>query len=92
MDKEKALERVPLEEAATIYPGFPSGNVIETKRAQGYLQDCDEMWLLIVADGRYMSSTGELLQEEVRVSQLQTAFQRVLFYDRWNKQVTSLTG
>jgi hypothetical protein len=48
--------------------------------------------LLIVADGRYISSTGELLQEEVRRIQLQTTFQRVLFYDRPNSLITSLTG
>ena len=85
---------------SSISAGFVSVSEDELQRllaskatkAQGYLQDCDEMWLLIVADGRYMSSTAELLQEEARVSQLQTAFQRVLFYDRWDKQVTSLTG
>jgi hypothetical protein len=32
MDKKKALERLSLEEAAAIYPDFPSGNVIETER------------------------------------------------------------
>jgi len=61
-------------------------------KVREYLRRCTEVLLLIVADGRYISSTGELLQEEVRRIQLQTTYQRVLFYDRPNRLITSLTG
>ena len=61
-------------------------------KVREYLKRCNEVWLLIVADGKYMSSTGELLQEEARRTQVQAPFQRVLFYDRPNNLITSLTG
>jgi hypothetical protein len=57
-----------------------------------YLQRCDEVWLLIVADGSYISSTAELSEEEVRQAHLLSLFQKVLFYDRPNRRITTLTG
>ena len=85
---------------ASIGAGFVSVSAPELQsiltsknsKVREYLQRCDEVWLLIVADGQYISSTGELLPEGTPSSQFQSAFQRVLFYDRWNKQITSLTG
>ena len=61
-------------------------------KVRQYLQKCDEVWLLIVADGRYTSSTGELLEEEARRVESPTLFQEVLFYDRPNKMILSLAG
>jgi len=81
--------------AGLISVSAPELQVILTSKSlkvREYLQRCDEVWLLIVADGQYISSTGELLPEETQSSQYQSAFQRVLFYDRWNEQITSLTG
>lgn len=83
-----------------ISAGFVSVSVNELQpllaskntKVQAYLRRCDEVWLLIVADGRYMSSTGELLQEQSQSSRFQTSFQRVLFYDRLNKLITLLSG
>jgi hypothetical protein len=57
-----------------------------------YLQRCDEIWLLIVADGSYISSTGELSEAELRQAHLPSLFQKVLFYDRPNRLITTLTG
>jgi hypothetical protein len=56
-----------------------------------YLQRCDEAWLLIVAEGGHISSTAEL-PEDVRHYHFRSRFHRVLFLDRTNRQVTTLTA
>jgi hypothetical protein len=55
-----------------------------------YLQRCDEVWLLIIADGGYISSTVEL-PEDIRQDTFRSSFQKVLFYDRPNRRITTLT-
>jgi hypothetical protein len=57
-----------------------------------YLQRCDEVWLLLVADGGYTSSTAELSTEEVSQAYFPSLFQKVLFFDRANRRNTALTG
>jgi hypothetical protein len=56
-----------------------------------YLQRCDEVWLLIIADGGYIYSTAEL-PEDIRQVYFRSPFQRILFYDRPNRRITTLTG
>ena len=56
-----------------------------------YLQRCDEVWLLIVADGSNISSTAELSEVEVSQAHLPSLFRKVLFYDRPNRRITTLT-
>lgn len=85
---------------APIWAGFVSVSALELQRiltsknskVREYLQSCDEVWLLIVADGRYISSTGELSEEVARRVQIRGLFREVLFYDRPNKMVLSLAG
>jgi hypothetical protein len=57
-----------------------------------YLQRCDEVWLLLVADRSYISSTAELSAEEVSQAYFPSLFQKVLFYVRSNRRITALTG
>lgn len=57
-----------------------------------YLQRCDEVWLPLVADGSYISSTAELSEEEVGQAYFPSLFQKVVFYDRPNSRITALTG
>lgn len=66
-------------------------SLIASKNAKvaAYLQQCDEVWLLIVADGARISSTLEL-SEEVRQTQFSSRFEKVLLYDYQSKQVISL--
>ena len=85
---------------ASIVAGFISVSAPELQsvliskgpKVREYLRRCDEVWLLIVADGKYLSSTGELLEADARRVQIPTLFQRVLFYDRPNEMVLSLAG
>jgi hypothetical protein len=56
-----------------------------------YLQRCDEVWLLIVAGGEYISSTADL-PEDIQQVQFRSAFRKVLFYDRPNQRIVTLTG
>lgn len=60
-------------------------------KVQDYLQRCDEVWLLIVADGRYISSTADL-PEDIQQVHFRSAFRKVLFYDRPNQRIATLTG
>jgi hypothetical protein len=60
-------------------------------RVSNYLQRCDEVWLLIVADGGYVSSTADL-PGDIEQVQSRSAFRKVLFYDRPNQRIATLTG
>ncbi|MGD2205655.1 MAG: hypothetical protein PVH17_02645 [Anaerolineae bacterium] len=56
-----------------------------------YLQRCSRVWLVIVADGQHISSTAEL-PGEIRQHQIQSQFERILFYDRLNHRVFALAS
>lgn len=60
-------------------------------KVQDYLQRCDEVWLLIVADGRYISSTADL-PEDIEQVHFRSAFRKVLFYDRPTQRIVTLAG
>jgi hypothetical protein len=67
--------------------------LIASKNAKvpDYLRTCDEVWLLIVAYGDRISSTAEL-QEDIQQANFRSQFHRILFYDRPNERITTLTG
>ncbi len=67
--------------------------LIASKNAKvpDYLQNCDDVWLLIVAYGGRISSTAEL-QEGIQQGTFRSQFHRILFYDRPNERITTLTG
>ena len=58
-------------------------------KVPAYLQQCDEAWLLIVADGASISSTVDL-SEEIRQTRFLCRFEKVFFYDYQSKRVLSL--
>jgi hypothetical protein len=58
-------------------------------KAQEYLQRCDEIWLIIVADGHYITSNIDL--PELTANNIYTSFfEQVLIYDRISKSVFPL--
>lgn len=68
-------------------------NLIASKEARvgDYLQHCDKVWLVIVADGRHISSMVEF-DDDVRQHPFSTRFDRILFYDRLTKEIISLAS
>ncbi len=84
---------------SSVDAGFVSVPAIELQellasknaKVSDYLQRCDEVWLLIVADGGYISSTADL-PEDIQQVQFRSAFRKVLFYERPNQRITTLTG
>jgi hypothetical protein len=60
-------------------------------KAQAYLQRCAKVWLLIVADGKYISSNAEL-SETFQLSRSPSLFSKVLFYNRVDGTVTTLVA
>ena len=52
-----------------------------------YLKKCANVWLLIVADGKYISSSVEL-KDDVRHHRFKSRFDRILFYDSLTQKVT----
>jgi hypothetical protein len=64
--------------------------VVEAKepKIQSYLTKCDEVWLLIIADGAHISSTLDIELEPSAT--LRTQFERVLLYDGDSKSVLRL--
>jgi hypothetical protein len=81
---------------AAIDAGFIGGNmadiqaVVDLKepKIRSYLSRCDEVWLLIVADGARISSTLDLESEPG--SEVRTQFARVLLYDGDSNTVSRL--
>jgi hypothetical protein len=59
-------------------------------KVNGYLKKCDSVWLLIVANGRYISSNVDL-PKNVLGHNYQSQFERVVFYDRFSRKVFPLT-
>jgi hypothetical protein len=54
-----------------------------------YLKKCSEVWLIIVADGQRISSTGEL-NNRVRQMKFESAFDNVLYFDAEAESVIEL--
>ncbi len=65
--------------------------VIDDKNAlaDGYLEKCDTMWLLIVAEGLHVASTASLT-DAARQHVYQSRFERVFFFDSFSRVITSL--
>lgn len=66
-------------------------SLIESKdvKVTEYLRKCDEIWLLIVADGSQISSNAELHQDVID-HDYSSDFTNILFYDRLSKNVFQL--
>ncbi len=81
---------------ASIEAGFVGVGVDEIRefirakeaKVKSYLANCDEVWLLIVADGRHISSTIELKLDNLPA--FSSGFARVLLYDGVANVVTRL--
>lgn len=77
--------------------GFVSVSINEVRsliasknvKVPAYLQQCDEVWLLIVADGVNISSTIDL-SEEIQRTRFPSQFKKVLFYDYQSKEAILL--
>jgi len=66
-------------------------DIIDSKndKTPSYLARCDVVWLLVVADGRYISSN--ISRSDLAKSNIYTSpFEQVLVYDRVNKTVFAL--
>ena len=55
-----------------------------------YLLTCDKVWLIIVADGEYISSYVDLTPDIIN-HPYQSKFERILFYDRVRRMVFQLS-
>jgi hypothetical protein len=66
-------------------------NLISLKEGKigSYLQNCDSAWLVIVADGRHISSNVEL-HKTIHQHTFKCSFARVLFYDSVSQSIASL--
>jgi hypothetical protein len=62
---------------------------LKNEKAEDYRQHCDRIWLLIVADGSYVSSMVELLPE-VRAHSFEADFDKVIFWDRLQRRSVGL--
>jgi hypothetical protein len=62
----------------------------KNNKVSQYLLVCNSIWLIIVADGEYISSYADLSQEIIEHS-YQAQFERVLFYDRVRQSIFQLT-
>lgn len=62
---------------------------VKNDKAQEYLRHCDEIWLIIVADGKYISSNIDL-PEAARDNVYISLFEQVLLYDRIGKSIYPL--
>ena|SRR2546428_1111269 len=58
-------------------------------KIDAYLKRCAYVWLIIVADGRHISSNAEL-KAEVLQHRFKSRFERVLFYNSVNERVSPL--
>ena len=66
--------------------------IISSKNAKAkqYKEKCDLLWLIIVADGRHISSTASL--EESALNHIyQSEFDRIIFYDHQERKIKDLT-
>ncbi len=60
-------------------------------KVRQYKTNCDEVWLVIVAEGTHISSTVGLEQDTL-TNQFDSEFDKVLFYDRQEHKVINLVG
>ncbi len=58
-------------------------------KVQEYLRVCDKVWLIIVADGRYISSNIDI-SSAVANNAYKSSFEQVFVYDRFSKTVFPL--
>lgn len=71
------VERGPAEaDGREVQDLISSKNV----KVSTYLKKCSEVWLIIVADGQRISSSGEL-NSSVRQMKFESEFKKVLFFD-----------
>jgi len=72
-------------------PASELQELIESKdtKVTEYLRKCDEVWLVIVADGSQISSNAELHQDVID-HDYSSDFTNILFYDRLHKNVFQL--
>lgn len=63
---------------------------LKNAKVPDYLRRCDEVWLLIVADGSYISSTADL-PEDIHGVRFPSLFRKVLFYDRPDRRIVTLS-
>ncbi|MBV9864609.1 MAG: hypothetical protein JO316_04615 [Abitibacteriaceae bacterium] len=63
-------------------------DIISAKHARitSYLRKCSQVWLLIVADAAHISSIGDI-DDSVRDYEYTSGFDRIIFYDAFNKKV-----
>jgi hypothetical protein len=61
----------------------------KNEKVNSYLTKCSEVWLVIVADGKRISSSGELSLRE-RQTKFESEFKKVLYYDAETESVTEL--
>ena len=62
---------------------------LKNDKVEAYRQNCDYIWLLIVADGRYISSSVEL-QSDVKDHPFHSEFDCLIFWDYLNQRITLL--
>jgi hypothetical protein len=60
-------------------------------KIDAYQRNCDSVWLLIVADGRYISSNAEI-RNSVRQYSFESRFAKILFYDAASNCVVELSN
>ena len=65
--------------------------LISTKneKVSSYLEKCSQVWLVIVADGQRISSSGELSLRE-RQTKFESEFKKILYYDAESECVIEL--
>jgi len=61
----------------------------KNEKVEEYLQACNKVWLIIVADGRYISSNVDI-SGAVANNVYKTSFEKVFVYDRINKNIFPL--
>ena len=61
----------------------------KNERVSSYLKKCSEVWLVIVADGQRISSSGELSLRE-RQTKFESEFNTILYYDAEGECVIEL--
>lgn len=61
----------------------------KNEKVSDYLQSCDTVWLIIVADGRYISSNIDITSASIS-HVYKSSFEKVFVYDRISKRVFPL--
>lgn len=61
----------------------------KNEKVSSYLKKCSQVWLVIVADGQRISSSGELSLRE-RQTKFESEFKKILYYDAESECVIEL--